>query len=183
MRGALLEQYLRIKAEHQSAILLFRLGDFYEMFFDDAVVAAKALEIALTTRSKDLHGAPIPMCGVPHHAATGYIARLVGQGFKVALCEQMEDPRTAKGVVKREVVRVITPGTQLEADALPPAEPAFVLALAPRERALGAAYLDASTGAFTTLEWTGAGAWERTYAAICSNSARNTSSSTSSVLR
>jgi DNA mismatch repair protein MutS len=154
-------QYQRMKAEHKDALLFFRMGDFYEMFFDDAVVAAKALEIALTSRSKDPQGAPIPMCGVPHHSATGYIARLVGQGFKVALCEQMEDPKSAKGVVKREVVRVITPGTQLEAGAVESAQPAFVLALAPRADALGAAYLDASTGAFSAVEWSGPGAWER----------------------
>ena len=105
-----------MKAEHPDALLFFRMGDFYEMFFDDAVVAAEALEIALTSRSKDREGEPIPMCGVPHHAAPGYVARLVKQGHRVALCEQVEDPRLAKGVVKREVVRVITPGTQLEAD-------------------------------------------------------------------
>ena len=99
-----------MKAEHPDALLFFRMGDFYELFFEDAVVAARALEIALTSRSKDKEGAPIPMCGVPHHAVTAYVGRLVKQGFRVALCEQMEDPRTAKGVVKREVVRVVTPG-------------------------------------------------------------------------
>ena len=105
-----MQQYHRMKAEHPDALVFFRMGDFYELFFDDAVVASRALEIALTSRSKDKDGQPVPMCGVPYHAASGYIARLVRQGFRVALCEQMEDPRTAKGVVKREVVRVITPG-------------------------------------------------------------------------
>ena len=113
-----MRQFHRMKAEHPDALLFFRMGDFYELFFDDAVVASKAVEIALTSRSKDRNGEPVPMCGVPYHAAPGYIARLVGQGFRVALCEQMEDPRTAKGVVHREVVRVITPGTQLEALAI-----------------------------------------------------------------
>ena len=110
-----MQQYHRMKAEHPDALLFFRMGDFYELFFEDAVVAAPALEIALTSRSKDRDGNPVPMCGVPHHAVAAYVAKLVKQGFRVALCEQMEDPRTAKGVVKREVVRVITPGTQLEA--------------------------------------------------------------------
>ncbi|HET9317916.1 MAG TPA: hypothetical protein VFQ51_20145, partial [Vicinamibacteria bacterium] len=110
-----MQQYNRMKAEHPDALLFFRMGDFYEMFFDDAVTAARVLDITLTSRSNDRDGAPIPMCGVPHHAATGYVARLVKQGFRVALCEQMEDPRSAKGVVRREVVRVVTPGTQLEA--------------------------------------------------------------------
>src|SRR5262249_6195433 len=122
-----MQQYLRLKAEHPDALLFFRMGDFYELFFEDAVVAAKALEIALTSRSKDKDGAPVPMCGVPHHAAPVYLGRLVKQGFRVALCEQMEDPRTAKGVVKREVVRIVTPGTQLDAAALDAGETTFVL--------------------------------------------------------
>ena len=117
-----MQQYHRMKAEHPDSLLFFRMGDFYELFFEDAVVAARALEIALTSRSKDKGGEPIPMCGVPHHAVTTYVGRLVKQGFRVALCEQMEDPRTAKGVVKREVVRVVTPGTQLETTALDAAE-------------------------------------------------------------
>src|SRR4029434_4228999 len=96
-----MQQYHRMKAEHPDALLFFRMGDFYELFFEDAVVAARALEIALTSRSKDREGEPIPMCGVPHHAVTTYVGRLVKQGFRVAVCEQMEDPRTAKGVVKR----------------------------------------------------------------------------------
>ena len=132
-----MQQYHRMKAEHPGALLFFRMGDFYELFFEDAVTASRALEIALTSRSKDKDGAPIPMCGVPYHAGAAYVGRLVKQGFRVALCEQMEDPRTAKGVVQREVVRVITPGTQLETSALDAGEPAFVLALAPRDAGLG----------------------------------------------
>src|SRR5215470_19015406 len=137
-----MQQYYRLKAEHPDALLFFRMGDFYELFFEDAVVASRALEIALTSRSKDHAGEPIPMCGVPHHALTTYVGRLVKQGFRVALCEQMEDPRTAKGVVKREVVRVITPGTQLEAAALDAGETTYVLALFPTEQALGTAWLE-----------------------------------------
>jgi DNA mismatch repair protein MutS len=156
-----MQQYHRMKAEHPDALLFFRMGDFYEMFFEDAVLAAKALEIALTSRSKDKAGEPVPMCGVPHHSVASYITRLVAQGFKVALCEQVEDPREAKGVVKREVVRVITPGTQTDAAALDAAEASFVLALAPAGETLGAAFLDASTGEFAVVEWRGAAAWER----------------------
>jgi DNA mismatch repair protein MutS len=156
-----MQQYLRMKAEHPDALLFFRMGDFYELFFEDAVVAAKALEIALTSRSKDKDGAPVPMCGVPHHAAAVYLGRLVKQGFRVALCEQVEDPRTAKGVVKREVVRIVTPGTQLDAAALDAFETTFVLALFPTEQALGTAWLEASTGEFFVAEWTGAGRWDK----------------------
>src|SRR4029453_201382 len=101
-----MQQYHRMKAEHPDALLFFRMGDFYEMFFEDGVAAPRALHITLTSRSNDREAAPIPMCGVPHHAATGYVARLVKQGFRVAMCEQMEDPRSAKGVVRREVVRI-----------------------------------------------------------------------------
>ena len=114
----MMQQYREAKERHPGMLLLFRMGDFYELFYEDAVVASRALEIALTSRSKDREGEPIPMCGVPHHAVSTYVARLVKQGFRVALCEQMEDPRTARGVVKREVVRVITPGTQLESSEI-----------------------------------------------------------------
>ena len=150
-----MQQYHRMKAEHPDALVFFRMGDFYEMFFEDAVVAARALEIALTSRSKDKDGQPVPMCGVPYHAASSYIARLVKQGFRVALCEQMEDPRTAKGVVKREVVRVITPATQLEPEALQAGETSFVMAIEPGPTSLGVAWLEPTTGEFAVAEWEG----------------------------
>ncbi len=156
-----MQQYHRMKAEHPDALVFFRMGDFYELFFDDAVVASRALEIALTSRSKDKDGQPVPMCGVPYHAAPGYIARLVRQGFRVALCEQMEDPRTAKGVVKREVVRVITPATQLDPDALGAGETSFVMAIEPGPTSLGVAWLEATTGEFATAEWEGPARFER----------------------
>ena len=156
-----MQQYHRMKAEHPEALLFFRMGDFYELFFDDAVVASKALDIALTSRSKEKDGTPIPMCGVPHHAVTGYVSRLVRQGFRVALCEQMEDPRTAKGVVRREVVRVVTPGTQLEASAVEPGEASFVVAVAAGEGRLGAAWLEPTTGEFSVAEWSGPDCWAR----------------------
>src|SRR5262250_2594263 len=106
----LMRQYTAIKREHPSALLFFRLGDFYEMFFEDAVTAAKELEITLTSRNKE-KGIAIPMCGVPYHAAEGYIAKLIRRGYKVAICDQVEDPRVAKKLVRREVTRVVTPGT------------------------------------------------------------------------
>jgi DNA mismatch repair protein MutS len=155
-----MQQYHRAKAEHPGALVFFRMGDFYELFFEDAVVAARALEIALTSRSNDREGTPIPMCGVPHHAASAYVARLVRQGHRVAICEQVEDPRTAKGVVRREVVRVVTPGTQMEAAALDSTDTSYVLALAPGQAVLGAAWLDASTGEFFVSQWAGPGRWE-----------------------
>jgi DNA mismatch repair protein MutS len=156
-----MQQYHSLKAAHPDALLFFRMGDFYELFYDDARVAAPLLEIALTSRAKDRDGTAIPMCGVPYHAAAAYVARLVKQGFRVALCEQMEDARTAKGVVRREVVRVVTPGTQLEAAALDAGETSYVLALAPGEASLGAAYLEATTGEFLVSEWEGPDRWER----------------------
>ncbi|RLA87390.1 MAG: DNA mismatch repair protein MutS, partial [Deltaproteobacteria bacterium] len=109
----MIQQYLEIKESHQDAILFYRMGDFYEMFFEDAIVASRELEITLTSRDKQAED-PIPMCGVPHHAAETYIAKLLEKGHKVALCEQVEDPRQAKGLVRREVVRVVTPGTVLD---------------------------------------------------------------------
>src|SRR5690349_20160921 len=106
----LMRQYNSIKQQVPGTLLMFRLGDFYVMFFEDAVVAARELEITLTARNKE-KGAAIPMCGVPYHAADGYISRLIGKGYRVAICDQVEDPKSAKGLVKREIMRVVTPGT------------------------------------------------------------------------
>src|ERR1700752_2768414 len=103
-------QYLDPKSQFRDAIVFFRMGDFFEMFYEDALVAARALELTLTSRSKDAGGGGIPMCGVPFHAVDGYIARLVKKGFRVAVCDQIEDPRKAKGIVKRAVIRVVSPG-------------------------------------------------------------------------
>src|ERR1043165_4896484 len=106
-----MRQYLDAKDQHRDAILVFRIGDFYEMFYEDALVAARALELTLTSRSKDANGGGIPMCGVPFHAIDGYIARLVRKGFRVAIWDQVGDPGKARGIVKGEVVRVVSPGT------------------------------------------------------------------------
>ena len=158
-----MRQYLDAKQQYRDAILLFRMGDFYEMFYEDALVAARALELTLTSRSKDANGGGIPMCGVPFHAVDGYIARLVKKGFRVAICDQVEDPRKAKGLVKREVVRVVSPGTLTDASYLDAREPAFLMAVfsaGPKGPALqetiGVALLDLSTGEFTAAEYHGA---------------------------
>ena len=125
-----MKQYLEAKRLHRDAIVFFRMGDFYEMFYEDALTASRALDLTLTSRSKDAGGNGIPMCGVPHHAADGYVARLVRKGFRVAICEQVEDPRTAKGLVKREVVRVVSPGTLTDAAYLEAREPAYLMSIA-----------------------------------------------------
>ena len=153
-----MRQYFDAKRQYRDAILFFRMGDFYEMFYEDALTAARALDLTLTSRAKDASGGAIPMCGVPYHAADGYIARLVKKGFRVAVCEQVEDPRKAKGVVRREVVRVLSPGTLTDASYLEAREPAFLMAIAPSAgegRGCGAALLDLSTGEFTTAEYHG----------------------------
>ena len=158
-----MRQYLDAKQQHRDAIMLFRMGDFYEMFYEDALVASRALELTLTSRSKDAGGNGIPMCGVPYHAVDGYLARLVKKGFRVAICEQVEDPKKAKGLVKREVVRVVSPGTLTDANYLEAREPSFLMAIAPgvgqgKERGtdvLGVALLDISTGEFTAAEYRG----------------------------
>ena len=128
----MLRQYKQIKQEYADAILLFRLGDFYEMFLEDAEKAAEVLEIVLTSREAG-KGKRIPMCGIPYHAATSYIARLIAKGFKVAICEQVEDPKKAKGLVKREVVRVITPGTLIDEQYLEEKANNYLMALVKRE--------------------------------------------------
>jgi len=142
----MMQQYLRIKNQYPDALLFFRLGDFYELFGDDARVASKVLEITLTTRDRNAEN-PIPMCGVPYHAVDGYLEKLVQQGFKVAICEQLEDPRKAKGVVKRDVIRVVTPGTFLEAN-VEAGSNIFLAAAAVEDSQYGLAVVDLSTGEF-----------------------------------
>ncbi len=144
----MLRQYLEIKEEHQDAILFYRMGDFYEMFFDDAIVASKVLGITLTSRSNKNAAEKIPMCGVPFHAASSYLARLVKAGHKVAICEQTEDPSKSKGLVKREVVRVVSPGVVTEDELLDEKSNCYLAAVARRDESWGMALLDLSTGEF-----------------------------------
>ena len=141
----MLEQYLRVKEQHRDALVFFRLGDFYEMFFEDAERAAPILDVALTTRSKK-DELPIPMCGVPHFAVQAYIAKLLAAGLKVAICEQIEDPAVARGLVERAVVRVVTPGTVTEEECLDPKCPNYLTAVARDGEQLAVAALDLSTG-------------------------------------
>ena len=159
-----MRQYLAAKRRYPDAIVFFRMGDFYEMFYEDAVAAARALELTLTSRSKDTGGSAIPMCGVPHHAGEAYLIRLVKQGFRVAVCEQVEDPKKAKGLVRREVVRVVSPGTLTDAGYLDANEPAFLMAIVPQPAAgpgspiYGVAAADVSTGEFRVTEHAGVNA-------------------------
>ena len=163
-----MRQYLDAKRQHRDAIVFFRMGDFYEMFYEDALTAARALDLTLTSRSKDAGGGGIPMCGVPHHAADTYLTRLVKKGFRVAICEQVEDPKHAKGVVRREVVRVISPGTFTDTSYLEDREPTFLMGIVVQPGGAsaragtgtdldryGMALLDVSTGEFTTTEFRG----------------------------
>ncbi len=158
----LMRQYQAVKKQYPHALLFFRLGDFYELFYDDAIVASKELEITLTARHKE-RGTPVPMCGVPYHAAESYIARLIRRGYKVAVCEQMEEPSKGKKLVKREVVRVITPGTAMEAGALEPRENNYIVACLPHpsKNLAGLAYADLSTGEFRATEIAGQEWFER----------------------
>ncbi len=154
----MMRQYLEIKSGHPDAILFFRMGDFYEMFLDDALLASRILDIALTSRTKG-GGDDIPFCGVPFHSASPYIAKLIEAGHKVAICEQVEDPKQTEGIVRREVVKVVTPGLLIETESLSPDENNYLLALAPgaAER-WGIAWLDLSTGEFRVTELAGAAA-------------------------
>ena len=141
----MMQQYLTIKENYQDAFVFFRLGDFYELFFEDAQLASKELEIALTGREAGAEER-VPMCGVPHHSAENYINRLIERGYKVAVCEQVEDPASAKGVVRREVVRLLTPGTVMNQTALNEKENNFILSVVSFEDAYAIAYSDLSTG-------------------------------------
>jgi len=147
----LMRQYNAIKQQVPHALLLFRLGDFYELFFEDAILAARELEITLTSRNKE-KGAPIPMCGVPYHSAEGYIARLIQKGHRVAICDQMEDPALAKKLVKREITRVVTPGTATDSLALRSHENNYLAAVSRLGNRAGVAHVDVSTGEFRVTE-------------------------------
>jgi DNA mismatch repair protein MutS len=154
-----MRQYLDVKRQHRDAIVFFRMGDFYEMFYEDALTASRVLELTLTSRAKDAHGTSIPMCGLPWHAMDGYLARLVRKGYRVAICDQVEDPKRAKGIVRREVTRVVSPGTFADAGYLDAREPAFLVAVTPSGpggQTWGMACLDVSTGDFSAAEFTGA---------------------------
>ena len=147
----MIQQYLAIKERYPDALLFYRMGDFYEMFFEDAHAASRVLEITLTSRNKN-DDSPIPMCGVPYRAAQGYISRLIENGYKVAICDQVEDPKAAKGLVKREVVRVVTPGMIIEDELLDAKANNFIVALSRYPQMIGLASLDISTGTFRLTE-------------------------------
>src|SRR6185503_8842233 len=156
----MLKQYQEIKRQHPGALLFFRLGDFYELFFDDAVIGAKELEITLTARHRE-RGNAVPMCGVPYHAASGYIAKLVRKGYRVAICEQTEDARKTTKLVRREVVRVITPGTAIDSQLLDARENAYLASVFGTGSGMAAAFLDLSTGEFLATQFSGETAWPR----------------------
>lgn len=164
-----MRQYYAVKARYPDSIIFFRMGDFYETFGDDAGVVARELDITLTARGRDRNGERMPLAGVPHHAADGYIARLVSKGYKVVICDQVEDPKTAKGIVKREVTRVITPGTLIDSSMLGSAGAHYLMAVAPDHGgSFGLAFLDVSTGEF----FVSSGSGERDYADIISEVVR-----------
>ena len=146
----MMKQYLEIKKDNPDSILFFRLGDFYEMFADDAKLASRELDLTLTSRDHGKHAKPeeerVPMCGIPYHASEAYIARLIAKGYKVAICEQMEDPATAKGLVKRDIIRVVTPGTVIDAACLEDKSSNFLCGIYIDSQNAGAAFCDISTG-------------------------------------
>jgi DNA mismatch repair protein MutS len=154
----MMRQYHAMKQEVPDALLMFRLGDFYELFFEDAVTASRELEITLTARHKEREN-PVPMCGVPFHAADGYIARLLRKGFKVAICDQMEAPQKGVKIVRREITRVVTPGTITDSNVLTPGENNYLLAVTEVAETLGCAFLDISTGEFRAVEFAGPNRW------------------------
>src|SRR4030042_678216 len=157
----MMRQYHQIKKEHPDCLLSFRLGTFVGMFFEDAVTASRELEITLTSRNTDKAGKPIPMCGVPHHAVNSYLGRLIKKGYRVAICEQGEDPKLAKGLVRREVTRIVTPGTTTEEVVLDSRENNYIAAILELKDRVGAAFLDVSTGEFCATEYLGEQAREQ----------------------
>src|SRR6186997_1291559 len=161
----MLRQYYDLKQQHPGTLLFFRLGDFYELFFDDAHIGSRELQITLTARHKETDN-PVPMCGVPHHSAAGYIAKLVRKGYRVAICEQTEEAGKTKKLVRREVVRIVTPGTPIDPQLLEAREPVFLAAICSAGESIGAAFLDISTGEFRVSQETGRDSWTRIRAAL-----------------
>src|ERR1041385_5833104 len=161
----MLRQYQELKQQHPGTLLFFRLGDFYELFFDDAVTGSRELQITLTAVQKE-SGNPVPMCGVPHHSAANYIARLVRKGYRVAICEQTEEAGKTKKLVRREVVRIVTPGTPIDPQLLEAREPVFLAAVCTAGESIGAAFLDISTGEFRVTQESGRDSWVRIRAAL-----------------
>jgi DNA mismatch repair protein MutS len=143
----MIKQYLKIKRQYPDTILFFRLGDFYEMFFEDAEVASKILGIALTSRNKSEKNS-VPLCGVPYHSAESYVSKLLQHGHKVAICEQVEDPKFAKGIVERKVIRVLTPGVILDSEKLDSKSNNFLASIYLSGKSYGLSYADISTGEF-----------------------------------
>jgi len=161
----MVRQYRELKSQHPGTLLFFRLGDFYELFFEDAVIGARELQITLTARHKE-SAEPMPMCGVPHHSAANYIAKLVRKGYRVAICEQTEEASKTKKLVRREVVRVVTPGTPIDPQLLEPGESVYLGAVCASGETVGAAFLDLSTGEFRATQASGTNAWPRIVADI-----------------
>jgi DNA mismatch repair protein MutS len=161
----MLRQYQELKQQHPGTLLFFRLGDFYELFFDDALTGSRELQITLTARHKD-SGNPVPMCGVPHHSAANYIARLVRKGYRVAICEQTEEAGKTKKLVRREVVRIVTPGTPIDPQLLEAREPVFLASVCSAGETIGAAFLDISTGEFRVTQESGHDSWTRIRATL-----------------
>lgn len=150
----MIKQYLEIKEKNRDSILFFRLGDFYEMFFEDAIIASRELEIVLTQRDCG-GGEKCPMCGVPYHVSDVYISKLVSKGYKVAICEQLEDPRKAKGLVKRDIIRIVTPGTIIDDSVSEKGDNNYLMSLYIDEKNIGISYCDVLEGIinFTKLRF------------------------------
>ncbi len=147
----MMQQYLEIKEEYKDYILFYRLGDFYEMFFEDAQIVSRELELTLTGKNCGAEERA-PMCGVPYHAVEGYLNKLVGRGYKIAVCEQVEDPKTAKGIVKREVIRIVTPGTNTDTQALEESKNNYIMCIVYLADKYGISIADVSTGDYFATE-------------------------------
>src|SRR3990172_3138988 len=156
-----MRQYYEAKEKHKDALIFFRMGDFYESFGDDAKIIAKELEITLTSRGRDKEGEDMPLAGIPYHAVDSYLPRLIKKGYKVAICEQLEDPKNAKGIVKRGVVRVITPGTVIDPSLISDQSNNYLMSIADEGAEFGISFLDVSTGEFMTTQFTDNGNYER----------------------